>query len=120
MAPIIITSHGINQRRSGLAKLGCSPYGFMVHNIRTRKDRSEYVHPLFFYEIPYGFHLLRIPSKKLDELCNLVNGDWLNVVLNSFRILMRRYLLHSDQREKLRDYPVPRDYGPGHFHALLG
>jgi len=64
-------------------------------------------HPSSFYVIPYGFQVLRIFPEKLDESCDLVNGDWLNVVLNSFRVLMCRCFLHSDHREELRDYPMP-------------
>src|SRR5438094_10303744 len=73
-----------------------------------------------FYVIPYGFQMLRIFPKKLDEPCDLVNSDWLNVVLNSFRILMCRCFLHSDHREELRDYPMPRDYGSGHLLSFFG
>src|SRR5438093_381764 len=78
------------------------------------------VHASSFYVIPYGFQMLRIFPKKLDEPCDLVNSDWLNVVLNSFRILMCRCFLHSDHREELRDYPMPRDYGSGHLLSLFG
>src|SRR5947199_4976927 len=66
------------------------------------------VHASSFYVIPYSFQMLRIFPKKLDEPCDLVNSDWLNVVLNSFRILMCRCFLHSDHREELRDYPMPQ------------
>src|SRR5436190_13444599 len=78
------------------------------------------VHASSFYVIPYGFQMPRIFPKKLDEPCDLVNSDWLNVVLNSFRILMCRCFLHSDHREELRDYPMPRDYGSGHLLSLFG
>ncbi len=57
--------------------------------------RYDNVRPLPFCVVPYGFHLLRIFPKKFDQLCDLVNSDWLNVVLDSFRILSRRFLLDS-------------------------
>src|SRR3989442_4482672 len=100
IAPIMTTSHGSIKDMIGPADLSCLAYDFLVHIIQTRMVRYDQVRPLPFYVVAYGFHLLRIFPKKLDQLCDLVNSDWLNVVLNSFRILMRRYLLHSDKREK--------------------
>src|SRR5438094_10645832 len=77
------------------------------------------VHASSFYVIPYGFEMLRIFPKKLDEPCDVVHSDLVNVVLNSFRILMCRWFLHSDRDVELRDYPIPIDYRPGHLLSLF-